>query len=278
MNTLTDNSFKQFCKELNFLVTSKDKKATLLFSTFKKGWKDQFKNIKVSNKNIDIKDLHPTQNVIFAKKSLEPVLNGKWKNANGESVLVDILNKNESKNIKMGDPIIVCNVKGIDYIIDGHHRWSKVYAMNPTAAMNAYIIEESFSTADQVLKFAQGTLAAIGKPTVAEQKPGDENLYTISEQNLTKAVESWVSDDILALIMLSDLTKDQVKDRVTLGKYIWENIEIMRSDAPKGPHSREYMPQFPDKDTNPSNVVKNIKENNMEKFAVAGYDIQKNKL
>ena len=51
-------------------------------------------------------------------------------------------------------PLVVARVDGIEYIIDGHHRWSQVYCLNPDAEMVVRVIEsnELFNSADDVLK------------------------------------------------------------------------------------------------------------------------------
>lgn len=52
--------------------------------------------------------------------------------------------------------LVVCNVGGTNYLIDGHHRWSKAYMMNPNAKLYAYVVPSDgvFKTEDDVLKFA----------------------------------------------------------------------------------------------------------------------------
>lgn len=66
-----------------------------------------------------------------------------------------MLDKEDSKEIKLGF-LVVCNVAGVDYLIDGHHRWSKAYMVNPNAKMFAYILPSDglFKDEDDVLKFA----------------------------------------------------------------------------------------------------------------------------
>jgi len=259
---LSDAGFEDFCKQLNFLVTSSDPKAKALFDTFKKGWKDEFSGIKVTREFVGIRDLHPTQNVIFAKKSLVPMLNGSWKV--GSRMAVDLVLSDKGVEIPMdppSDPIVVCSVGGVPYLIDGHHRWSKFYAFNPTCKMDAFVIHGSFKDADEVLKFAQGTLAATGKTTVNPQKGGDINMYggSFSIDVLGGIVSENLSPEVLNVVKSAKLTSGLVTDETSLRNYLWQNISItMYNFAPVGDHDREYMPQFPDGDTNPANAVDRI--------------------
>ena len=259
---LDDTTLEQFCQQLDFLVKSQDEKARQLFNTFKQGWKAEFKNIKVKQAFVNIRELHPTQNVIYAKKSLTLILNGQWR-MKGVKYAVDALLGSEKPQIEMGDPIVVCNVGGVDYLIDGHHRWSKAYAFNPSCTMKAYIIEGGFKDEDEVLKFAQGTLTLLRNksPINAAQPANDFNMYDITPQQLQGIVNEFTSKDVLAHISNAAVTKGVVTDVNTLFSYLWSNVRIMRQYAPKGAHDRDVMPQFPDGDTNPKNALDAIKEN-----------------
>ena len=174
---LEDASLEEFCQQLDFLVKSDDEKAKALFNTFKQGWKNEYKNIKVKLVNVGIRELQPTQNVIYAQKSLVPILNGTWRIDNYECA-VDAMLGAKAPLVVMGDPLVVCNVGGKNYLIDGHHRWSKVYAFNPNCYMRAYTIEGAFNDEEEVLKFAQGTLTLLrNKSPINPQTNKDTNLY-----------------------------------------------------------------------------------------------------
>lgn len=263
--TVSDDSLEFFCKQMEFLLQSGDIKAKALYDAFKKGWKEEFRTLDVNTTQVSIQNLHPTQNVIFAKKSLAPILNGKWK-IDGYEYAVDALLGSESPELEMGDPIVVCNVGGTDYLIDGHHRWSKAYAFNPMAKMKAHVIKNPgiFKNADDVLKFAQGTLTALRNksPINAVQPANDYNLYAITPTEFGSVVQDSLSEDVLKRITQEEETKGIVNDIQTLCSYLWGNVRTMKQKAPFGEHDREYMPQFPDKDTNPKNAVAKINTTN----------------
>ena len=259
---LEGTSLEDFCKQLDFLVKSDDAKAKALFEIFKQGWKEKFRNIKVKQAFVNIHDLHPTQNVIYAKKSLVPILNGTWWMP-GMKYAVDALLGDDRPRVDMGDPIVVCRVGGTDYLIDGHHRWSKAYAFNPECFMKAYIIDDGFEDEDDVLKFAQGTLTALrGTTPINPDQPSDDfNLYDIPSGTLHEIVVKNIDKEVLKHIANALLTKGIVTDVNTLFNYLWSNVHTLRHCAKQGEHDRDVMPQFPDGDTNPQNAILKISEN-----------------
>ena len=258
---LEGTTLEEFCKQLDFLVNSDDEKAKALFEVFKQGWKEKFRNIKVKQAFVNIRDLHPTQNVIYAKKSLVPILNGTWWMP-GVKYAVDALLGGKSPRVDMGDPIVICRVGGTDYLIDGHHRWSKAYAFNPNCSMKAHIIDGGFEDEDDVLKFAQGTLTALRgtSPINVDQPSDDFNLYDIPSGTLRDIVLKNIDKTVLRHIVNALLTKGVVTDANTLFNYLWSNVHTLRRCAKQGEHDRDVMPQFPNGDNNPQSALLNITE------------------
>ena len=256
---LDNASLEEFCRQLDFLATSDDEKAKALFNTFKRGWKREFGKVEVETGTVFIRDLHPTQNVIYANKSLKKILNGQW-NVEGFDFAVDAFLSEQSPEIEMGDPLVVCEVDGTYYLIDGHHRWSKAYSFNPNCKMYAHLIKNSkniFSTADDVLKFAQGTLTALRNtsPINDDQPETDYNMYTMTFNDLVEIVENNLTDEVLEHIVNSPLIEGSIKDVGGVCTYLWANINVMKKYAPAGIHDRIFMPQYPDGDSNPANAV-----------------------
>ena len=94
---------------------------------------------------MDIRNIHPTQFEVDMEKSLKFPLKenpGGIDDAfSGKPICI--------RNI----PLVVAEVDGVNYIIDGHHRWSQVYCMNPDAQMVVRVIKsDMFKNADDVLK------------------------------------------------------------------------------------------------------------------------------
>ncbi len=255
--TLSDDELDELCYKLSFMVKSTDEKVKKLFEIFKAGWKEKYHAIQVqTDQDVEIGNLKPTQNVIWSEKSLNPLLNGEWK-IDGQDAVDAILKENAV--VAMGDPIIVCKVGDDSYLIDGHHRWSKVYAFNPNAKMKANIITNAFSSAAEVLKFAQGAIAAAEKKDVISDQPKQTNMYDLDESGLATIIKDNLKPEILEKIKNAPVTKDVVTDEKSLCTYLYKNIEKMRSDSPAGKQNRDFMPQFPKGDSNPKNELNRIK-------------------
>ena len=268
-NELEKASFEGFCKQLDFLATSDDEKAKSLFDTFKRGWKEEYGDIEVVTGDVFIRELHPTQNVIYANKSLGKILDGTW-NVDGYEFAVDAFLSKKSPLIEMGDPLVVCEIDGTYYLIDGHHRWSKAYAFNPNCMMKAHLIKNSgkiFNTPDDVLKFAQGTLTAMRKSSPINAKQvNDINMYKMTARQLIQLVDDNITEEVLDHIKRSKLGRQVVSDVSSLCSYLWANINTMKMYAPAGIHSRIFMPQYPDGDSNPANAVLAIAAESREKL------------
>ena len=78
-DSLDEENLEGFCKELDFLLGNDDPKAKALYETLKRGWQKEYGDVKVEKGVIDVKDFHPTQKEIFAKKSVVPFVNGEAK-------------------------------------------------------------------------------------------------------------------------------------------------------------------------------------------------------
>ena len=255
------NTLSSFCTESDFPANSKDEKAKALFNTFKKGWKAEYGKVQVEPGNVYIRELHPTQNAIYAEKSLSQVLNGTW-NVKGYEYAVDAFLSQQSPVIEMGDPLVVCEISKTYYLIDGHHRWSKVYAFNPGAIMKAHLIKNSsniFPTPDDVLKFAQGTLTALkNKSPIGEEEKGT-NMYTMTNTQLVDLVNLYLDKKtVLPHIINAPLTKGSIKNVGQLIAYLAANIGTMKTYAPAGINDRIFMPQYPKGDSNPVHAVAGI--------------------
>ncbi len=274
---LDGTSFEDFCNQLDFLTKQDDPKAQALFDTFRKGWKKEYSKIRVVEKFVKVKNLRPTQSAIYARKSLKKFLNGEWRNS--PDLLEKLLEKKDAKIDKsLLRAIVVCEIDGEQFIIDGHHRWSKIYLFNPEASMKAYVISNQtvFPTSDDVLKFAQGTITALnGTSPIRKDQPTDDwNLYDMAEFDFRSIVISYTSDNILGVIVNSNLAKDKVDDVNSLCDYLWKNVKTMRKEAKIATfHDRKYMPQFGKEMGTPSDAVKRIAAESLDPELLSSFDI-----
>jgi len=125
---------------------------------------------------MDIRNIHPTQFEVDMEKSLAFPLEKRPE-------MIDMAFSGKPVIIK-DTPLVVAEVDGVSYIIDGHHRWSQIYCLNPDAKMIARVIKsDMFKSADDVLKLVQMQLfiAKDGGELPQATVDSEYNLYTIDE-------------------------------------------------------------------------------------------------
>ena len=180
---------------------------------------------------MDIRNIHPTQFEVDMEKSLKFPLNERPE-------MVDQAFSGKPVIIK-GLPLVVAEVDGTNYIIDGHHRWSQIYCINPDAQMIVRVIKsDMFKNADDVLKLVQMQLfiAKDGGELPQATVDSEYNLYTIQE----KAFKEWCSKTITeeAKQTFARYIKEEPID------HLWNNVLVMRNEAQPTPnaHGRGDMP------------------------------------
>ena len=189
---------------------------------------------------VDVVDLRPTQAEVVFSKSIPFALQK-------PDVFMEYLTSNGP--FKVGPPgndaIITLNKK---FVLDGHHRWSSLYCVNPKAAIHTFDIKANINPIN-MLKLMQASIKAYaGK--VPSNKGGGVNLFTIDEKTLTNEIRKLISGDLarqyaeLGLMKgKPDATGQDVFKRL-LGIY-QRNVGLMqKNNRPvKGASSREPMPQ-----------------------------------
>jgi hypothetical protein len=138
------------------------------------------------------------------------------------------------------------------YIVDGHHRWSSIYVVNPYAQVAAVNLGHERAP-QEYLKITQAAIGAnLGFLPV--QSVEGQNLFTISRE----AFDAWVADTIeggknpeAVLEVFRDARG--VDGIPAVAAYLWANVERMRErNRPvPGVTSRDYMPQPPNGDLQP---------------------------
>jgi hypothetical protein len=180
---------------------------------------------------INVRELRPTQNEIDVNKSL------KFPLTNPTCTRLYL----KGGNITVKDPIVTLNGK---YIIDGHHRWSQVYALNPDANIACFDLKIKIKPID-VLKIIQlGIAGEIGEVPTAEVQ--GQNLLKISNSALKAYVNRIISNECLDVcIKFADSINDNATASDIAEKLILPNVNEMRktskpiSNAP----DRNVMPQ-----------------------------------
>lgn len=143
-----------------------------------------------AEKGYDVHALYPTQNFIGLENSIGFTVNNPGKA--GASFKKMLTEKNPE--VKVGSAIWIFEGK---YIIDGHHRWSQVYAFNPNAKITAVNFKCSEKLdPKQALAAVQGVIASVmGKiPVSTSRVDGQEekvasNVLKDSDTTMLKAAK-----------------------------------------------------------------------------------------
>jgi len=158
----------------------------------------------VKNKYISAEYLIPTQSQIGLKESLS------WLK-NVESVREIIVDK--KANLFDNNRILIANNK---WIIDGHHRWSYVYMLNPKAEIPCININLPDTKPEDILKNIQISLAATYKDLYVRSTPIQLNISQLSDEKIYSSIEGSISSDNMGLLRQSyaetDLMKIILKD------------------------------------------------------------------
>lgn len=241
-DTLTTGSYEAFVAQLGDAV--KDSKVKAVLAAGEEDGIPADEKITLTDGDLDVTALRPTQNEIALDKSLTyPLTDVKSADACLKGGTVAIAGKR------------IITAEG-SYIVDGHHRWSQLYAMNKDAKIAVTdMVSRDLKNPLDFLKITQVAIAAdLGKVPTQTAK-GSINLITISEDQLKKFVIDTITDPVLEAFKKYNkaTTKEEAAD------YIWTNVQSMQktSKPVAGAPKRDFMPQTDD-------------AKNWEKLAAAG--------
>lgn len=177
-------------------------------------------------------DLQPTQKEVVMDKSLAyPLKDATSAEANLKGGVV----APEGRSIVTGG--------GGKFVIDGHHRWSQVFCINPDAKIKAIDLTDIKKPLEALKATQIGIAAQTGTiPTAAGG--GGVNLFTVGEGELKKYVIDNIQDPVVEVFKKYDKgdTKEAIAD------YIWGNVQILKKESPpvSGAPKRDVMPQTDD--------------------------------
>lgn len=207
-----------------------------------------------SGTDLGVSGLIPTQNEIDVDKSLA------WPLKKSATFLNYV--KGAGQSFTLGSPIVTYQGK---YIIDGHHRWSQLYACNKDAKIKAIDINvEGLSPLD-VLKAVQAAIA-IETGDVPVQSVEGINLLKIDKSGLDSWLDSFnaspaffadVGADAEAMKIMESATgtvqkeaadvseEDFEKAKKLVGDFVWVNVQDMQANSQPvaGAPKRDFMPQ-----------------------------------
>lgn len=182
--------------------------------------------VQMTDKTIKVTQLHPCQNEIDIDKSLRYPLTD-----------VPTAKKCISGRVQIGDPLVTFRGR---YIIDGHHRWSQVFALNSEAKMDA--VDLTMGTVDpmEVLKAVQLAIVASTGDLPTKSVEGT-NLFMASEEQIRKYVVKYVTPEIMKLYAEAGFGKTPDE----LAEHIYNNVKVMQQTSQPAPGAPErgVMPQ-----------------------------------
>ena len=192
--------------------------------------------ISIKKSSVKVSKLRPTQNEIDIDKSLS------WPLQKNAAMLGTFLKGN---NVTIMAPIITLNNK---WIIDGHHRWSQVYAFNAQATMACANLSMPGLNPIEGLKVVQTAIAAT-MGTIPQASVKGTNLLKASEDTVKKEVLKLMSagsEGPKALRWLKKFNKIKNNEGpAELADYVWQQIKVMQSKSQPAPGApaRGFMPQ-----------------------------------
>ncbi|BBY59685.1 hypothetical protein [Mycolicibacterium sarraceniae] len=137
------------------------------------------------------------------------------------------------------------------YIVDGHHRWSSIYLINPYVEVKSVDIGYVPNPQTALKETQVGVAAQLGYLKVATG--GGINVYDVSQSEFNTSVNGWITtgtekDAVLAVFRenLGILdTATEAEQLAAIDSYLWSNVLRMRALNPSIPNAtnREVMPQ-----------------------------------
>lgn len=223
---LQDTSYEDLGPELEDIV-SDPKLYDLLAEGFGSG---ELADVQMSSSEIGIPvtQLLPSQSEIGLDNSLSYPLKQDCSNLFEDTV-------------KIVAPIVTYRKT---FIIDGHHRWSQLYMINPSAKIAAINFNYSQESPYRALRNFQGAIAVAHKD-VPKSYSRVNNVYDMSESQIVNYIDSNMQD----VCWQSLVDVGVCDDRESAIDYILGNIKQLKSDNPPfaGAPEREYMPQTNEK-------------------------------
>jgi len=230
-------SYPEFVQKLGDNI--KDPKVVAAIEKFSKE-----NPLKTTDIDVPVKDLKPTQNEIDVNKSLSyPLTNAK-----------------SAATLLKGGTVAIAGKKivtagGGKFIIDGHHRWSQSYVINPDIKIASLDISNIDDGIDGLKATQLGIAADIKKVPTASVK--GSNLLKMGENELKAYVKDTITKEVMKEFVKAGKVKvnsnkdaDNLSDKNLnqVANFIWENVKQMQggnqpvSGAPK----RDIMPQTDD--------------------------------
>jgi len=225
LKSLLGSGYNSFINRLKSGATDVKTVAALKSGLEDRSYSDD--KLTISNLNIKVTALKPCQNEIDMTQSLFYPLTD----------ITTATNCLRGSGVVIKEPIIIFKGK---YVIDGHHRWSQVFAVNSNATVLAENLGMPTSDPMKVLAGVQMAIAA-KSGTVPTSTVSGTNLFSVSKSALVSFVLGHIKPEIVSVF--SQFNRGSNPGEIA--NYIWSNIEVMRSTSKpiSGAPPRGLMPQ-----------------------------------
>lgn len=183
--------------------------------------------LKSSGGSISVSALFPTQNEIGAAESLVNICTDAYGS----------LNSFLKGTADFADPIVTYNGK---WILDGHHRWSQVYAANPKCKIPVLDIKGNLTPQQILMAVHTSIAAAAGKDDTKSANLKAGNLLTFSKDKTISTVKENLKDKARDVWKSYGFDNDDA-----IANHIAGNVEQMiAKNKPEGwAPDRSVMPQ-----------------------------------
>jgi len=221
--------------------------------------------------DIDLNKLDASQNEVGKNQSLENVMLGRnatWDGINWGDVDWLVASMAPGAVITFKNPLLGAKTKDGMVVLDGHHRWSQAFMVNPQAKVNVAFADASSLTADQTLKAVHlAILAKTGASKTKGAKGG--NLFAASESDVKgfldackikvdpktgKPSEKGVAPYIAAVMQIQNITDPAAGEAAAI-KRVMQSIQVCASSQVKNAPPRDAMPQADGDSTEPTNPI-----------------------
>jgi hypothetical protein len=249
---LMKNDYTSFVRELSKITSDNNlfpKLKNLILGGVKDGESVDEKFSISGEYDQSVAGLIPTQNEIDRNKSLAfpvtyPIEYEKIgvSKEDAKVQIGDILKGVPVRINKM--PIVVFDYSGKTYILDGHHRWSSVHALNKEGQIKAIKLTSTKGIDPlNALRAIQLSIAvSVGKVPTAKAGTNETNILLSSSNSFTQTyLEESMSDGFVGIYKEF---KDKEASKEKTISFIMDNIKTMQSTGfLKGAPTREVMPQ-----------------------------------
>lgn len=235
MNTLLNADEAHPCSETSATCN------TALYKLLVNGGTDRGipnSSMQVTPISANVASLIPTQNEIDMMKSLRPLQ---------DPVTLEQYMAGGTV-LHVGGAVITADDG--TYIIDGHHRWSAIYIINPYAQVSAVDVGYVPSPQDALEQTQIGVAAELGY--LKTSSTSGDNLFTVDRATFVTTANSLIlgGDPVT---VLKDFTKflgldpaaTQDEKLAAIDDYLWSNVLRMRqyNNYVPGATNRDVMPQ-----------------------------------